>query len=139
MYFVRGCVTTMISEEDLRPAKTALIADDVFSARKLYSKVIGDLGFQIETAEDGVDAVNKIRKLQPDLVILDIGMPRMDGLEVLKRSQENSPTTRFIVITAHKDRDTVLKVARQGVVSYLTKPVNLHDLRKRVLAATTGP
>lgn len=131
-------MTPMISEDDLKPAKTALIADDVFSARKLYSKVIGDLGFRIETAENGVEALNKIKKLQPELVILDIGMPKMDGLKVLERSQGISPTTRFIVITAHKDRDTVLKVARQGVVSYLTKPVNLHDLRKRVLSATTG-
>ena len=125
----------MINAEDLTFSKIALIADDVSSARKLYSKVIGELGYEIKTAVNGREALSKIKSIQPDLVILDIGMPELDGIEVLKRSQTLSPKTRFLVITAHKDRETVMAAAREGIVSYLMKPVNLHDLRKRVISA----
>ena len=115
--------------------ETILIADDISSVRLLYTTVLKDLGFNIKTAKDGLEAVNKLKSLQPRLAILDIGMHKLDGLKILKLAPKLAPKTRFIVITAHKDRETVLEASRRGIVSYLAKPINLNDLRERVLAA----
>jgi DNA-binding response OmpR family regulator len=73
------------------------------------------------------------------LVLFDFGMPKMNGLDVIKNAAPASPNTKFIVISAHKDRETILQAATQGIAGYLTKPVRLEELRQRVNAALEQP
>lgn len=109
-----------------------LVADDVASARLLYSTVLVAEGYRVVEARDGVEALERIRSDSPSLAILDISMPRMDGMQVLGALRKSGNKTPVLVITAHKDRETVLAAAQRGVVSYLTKPINIADFRERV-------
>lgn len=109
-----------------------LVADDVASARLLYSTVLIAQGYRVIEARDGIEALDRIKQDSPDLAILDISMPRMDGMQVLGALRRSGNKTPVLVITAHKDRETVLAAAQKGVVSYLTKPINLADFRERV-------
>ncbi|MBI4231563.1 MAG: response regulator [Planctomycetes bacterium] len=112
-----------------------LVADDVASARLLYATVLEREGFRVLQASDGEEAIRQVRESKPDLLILDIGMPGTDGLTVLRRLHEAGDKTPVIVITAHKEEEIVLRAAKRGVASYLTKPVNLAVLRERVFLA----
>ena len=109
-----------------------LVADDVASARLLYATVLIAEGYRIVEARDGMEALELIRSGSPSLAILDISMPRMDGMQVLGALRKSGNKTPVLVITAHKDRETVLAAAQRGVVSYLTKPINIADFRERV-------
>jgi len=72
-------------------------------------------------AADGHDAVEQALKLKPDVVVLDISMPRMNGLEAARRIHEALPATRLLVLTMHEDEEYVLKMVRAGVSGYLLK------------------
>ncbi len=109
-----------------------LVADDVGSARLLYATVLVAEGYRVVEASDGVEALERIRSDSPSLAILDISMPRMDGMQVLGALRKSGNKTPVLVITAHKDRETVLAAAQRGIVSYLTKPINIADFRDRV-------
>jgi DNA-binding NarL/FixJ family response regulator len=72
-------------------------------------------------ASDGHDAVEKAVKLKPDVVVLDISMPRLNGFEAARRIREALPSTRLLVLTMHDDEEYVLKMVRAGVSGYLLK------------------
>lgn len=109
-----------------------LVADDVASVRLLYATVLMGEGYRVVEARDGVEALERILADKPDLAILDISMPRMDGMQVLEAMRKEDQRTPVVVITAHKERETVLAAAQRGIVSYLTKPIHIGDLRDRV-------
>jgi two-component system response regulator NreC len=72
-------------------------------------------------AADGHEAVEKAQKLKPDVVVLDVSMPRLNGLEAARRIHEALPATRLLVLTMHDDEEYVLKMVRAGVSGYLLK------------------
>jgi two-component system response regulator NreC len=72
-------------------------------------------------AADGHEAVEKAQKLKPDVVVLDVSMPRLNGLEAARRIHETLPATRLLVLTMHDDEEYVLKMVRAGVSGYLLK------------------
>lgn len=119
----------------VRKKRLVLVADDIASARHLYKTVVQGAGFDVVTAQDGLEAVKILEEKVPDLAILDIGMPRMNGLQVLKNMTARKCPTKFIVVTGHKDRDTVLAASRHKLFSYITKPVNINELRQRIASA----
>ncbi len=109
-----------------------LVADDVASLRLLYATLLTGEGYRVVEARDGVEALERIRADHPALMILDISMPRMDGIQVLEALRKSGSRIPALVITAHKERETVLAAAQQGIVSYLTKPINISEFRDRV-------
>ena len=109
-----------------------LVADDVASLRLLYATLLTGEGYRVVEARDGLEALERIRSDHPDLLITDISMPRMDGIQVLEALRRAGSRLPVLVITAHKERETVLAAAQRGIVSYLTKPINISEFRDRV-------
>ncbi len=115
-------------------ALKALVVDDLASVRKLYATVLTELGFSVSEAGDGENAINIWQKESPALVILDLNLPRLDGMSVLERRRQ-LPAAEVIVISGRKDRESVERVAAAGISIYLGKPVNLEELRTRISQA----
>jgi len=123
----------------LVPAVTpvVLVVDDDATNRELVEAYLADLGYAVRQARDGIEALERIVAEEPDLVLLDIEMPRMDGL-TLCRQLKSDATQRLIpivLITALNDRATRLKGLEAGADDFLTKPFDAQELlvRTRVL------
>lgn len=111
-----------------------LLADDNPSIRMLVSEILTDAGFTIVTAEDGQDALDKIYKENPDLLILDYEMPRKTGFEVVQevRSHTGYLHTPIIIFTAVTDKGTKMKGLGLDIDDYLTKPADADEVVARV-------
>lgn len=111
-----------------------LLADDNAAIRTLVSEILTDAGFFVITAEDGQDALDKIYKENPDLLILDYEMPRKTGFEVVKdvRSHPGYLHTPIIIFTAVTDKNTKLEGLGLDIDEYLTKPADADEVVARV-------
>ncbi len=111
-----------------------LIADDIAANRKLLANFLATLGYKTIEAENGQQALNLILEKKPDLIILDVMMPEMTGIEVCWVVKSN-PETKMIpvlIITALSDEDHHLKALDAGADDFLAKPYNMHFLRARL-------
>lgn len=104
--------------------KTILIIDDDISLRETVSGYLEKQGYNVITAENGVAGCEMIERHQPDAMLVDLRMPEMDGIEVLKVSRESAPDTPKIVISGVNRIDDVIKSLRHGAWDYLEKPLN---------------
>jgi two-component system OmpR family response regulator len=111
-----------------------LIVDDEVGVRELLTDALGLAGFDTLEAKDGMGALTLIRKHKPDLLIIDINMPVMDGFEVLERVRASKNQVPAIMLTARKDRTDVSRGLRLGADDYVTKPFGLEELLLRVRA-----
>lgn len=112
-----------------------IVADDEFFARKALVKRIGELTEEIEVceeAEDGSEVMRLLEEYGADLVVTDIRMPDMDGLEVARQVQERFPDTSVIIESGYADFDYAATAIRYGVKDYLTKPVKKEELEKAI-------
>lgn len=111
-----------------------LLADDSAAIRMLVSEILTDAGFTVVTAEDGQDALDKIYKENPDLLILDYEMPRKTGFEVVQevRSHTGYLHTPIIIFTAVTDKGTKLEGLGLDIDDYLTKPADADEVVARV-------
>src|SRR5207245_2997491 len=106
--------------------------------RNLVEYVLQDAGYAVESAVDGREALEKIRSSPPDLVVLDLMMPHIDGWAVLEEIRAGSDPPQVLVLTARGDYGTVARGAREGAVAYLLKPFHFDVLVStctRLLAA----
>jgi DNA-binding NtrC family response regulator len=110
---------------------TLLIIDDDRSIRKAFSMILSN-EYEIHTASDGRKGLDELQKAEPDLVLLDIGLPDMDGLEVLKRLKKAAPDTAVIMITAYQDIRMVVEAIKLGAYDYLVKPIDSQELQVTV-------
>lgn len=94
----------------------------------MYAQAISSLGYEVETAADGSEAINKINKSLYDVIVLDLHMPRVDGFEVLEHVREHSPSTEVIIVTAVHDLKTAVRAIKLGAYDYVGKPVQLGEL-----------
>ena len=111
-----------------------LLADDNAAIRHLVSEILTDAGFNVVTAEDGQDALDKIYKENPDLLILDYEMPRKNGFEVVQdvRSHTGYLQTPIIIFTAVTDKETKMQGLGLDIDDYLTKPADADEVVARV-------
>jgi len=107
--------------------KVLLVEDDEMARRSL-KRVIDKEGYETLVASDGEEGLNLFRIEKPAIVITDIRMPRIDGMEVIHTVKDISPSTEIILITAYGDYDTVILALREGALDYLKKPVDLDQL-----------
>jgi DNA-binding response OmpR family regulator len=105
-----------------------LYADDEPDLRDLVQNHLSLEGFEVETVGDGAQAVKLLSSKPFDLVLLDIHMPVMDGLEVLKFIREKKLSPRLIMLTGDGDPHVISECAKYGAMDYLTKPYNYHEL-----------
>ncbi|MBF0101206.1 MAG: response regulator [Desulfobacterales bacterium] len=99
-----------------------LIIDDALFMRKLIRQALEPFGFEINEAENGLEGINKFNEFNPDVTTLDIVMPEMDGLEVLKRIRDQKPNSPVVMITAVDQRESMLKAMKLGVTDFIVKP-----------------
>src|SRR5215831_12029773 len=105
-----------------------LIVDDEINARTALAELLGDEGYVVESAADGFKALGKVADLAPDLVLTDLKMPGMDGLQLLSKLRESDPDLPVIVMTAFGEVETAVRAMRSGARDYLAKPVNVGEL-----------
>lgn len=109
-----------------------LVADDESAIRESLKIVFDEEGFETDTAADGQEALEKITKSNYDIVITDIKMPRMDGIELLEKASKISPETFFIIMTAYASVQTAITALRHGAYDYLIKPVEFDDVLNKI-------
>ncbi|MGD8521945.1 MAG: response regulator [Desulfobacterales bacterium] len=104
--------------------KKLLLVDDEAGIRKVLGIALSDSGYTVFTAENGEDALNIFRKETPPIVLTDIKMPGMDGIELLKIIKHENPDTEVIMITGHGDMDLAIKSLKYQAIDFVTKPIN---------------
>jgi len=102
-----------------------LIVDDEASIRKSLEGVLGDEGYSCALASDGADALAQLQSLHPALVLLDIWMPGMDGIETLRRMKATHPETPVIMMSGHATISTAIKATKVGASDFIEKPLEL--------------
>jgi DNA-binding NarL/FixJ family response regulator len=117
-----------------------LVADDHTIVRQgLVGILKGSEDIEvIGEAPDGHEAVEKALKLKPDVVVVDVSMPRLSGLEAARRIHESLPATRILVLTMHDDEEYILKMVRAGVSGYLLKEGAASELIAGIKALKAG-
>lgn len=105
-------------------AEKILLVDDEEGIRKVLGISLADRGHQVFTAESGEEALAIFRKMQPEIVLTDIKMPGMDGIELLQKIKEERPDTEVIMITGHGDMDLAIKSLKFEATDFITKPIN---------------
>lgn len=103
---------------------TICLVDDEPGILKTLSELLEDEGYQVTSAKSGMDALDVIRQDPPDLVFLDIWMPDLDGLEVLKRVRQQFPHMMVIVMSGHGSIETAVQATKLGAYDYLEKPLD---------------
>ena len=106
------------------PIATVLVAEDEYGARTSLAGLLEGEGFRVLTAEDGKQALSVVLHQEPDAVLLDIRMPEMDGLTVLKGALKGGSDSSFLVMTAHGDSSTAIEAMKVGAFDYLSKPLD---------------
>ncbi len=109
-----------------------LFADDEPRLRELMAEELPRMGCKVTVCEDGHCAAQKIEQQHFDLLIVDLDMPGMGGIEVIQRLKEHSPDTEAIVLTGKATRDSAIAALRLGALDFLEKPCTLVELRNRV-------
>ena len=107
---------------------TVCIVDDEPAILKELSGILEDEGYQVTTAETGGEALNVIQTEPPDVVLLDIWMPELGGLEVLKRVREHAPAMMVIMMSGHGSVETAVEATKLGAYDYLEKPLDLEKV-----------
>jgi len=105
-----------------------LLVDDQDTIRFFLEKTLAQEGYETITAKEGMEAVEKARQVMPDLVLLDLKLPDMDGLEVLRRIKEIFPEICIVMITAFGDIETAVSAMKAGAYDFVSKPINLDQL-----------
>jgi len=116
-----------------------LVVDDDAKVRDSIRGVLVDEGFRVRTAKDGQDALAAIRRERPGLVLLDVWMPEMDGIEVLRRIKEVASEVPVVVVSGHGNVEMAVKATKLGAVDFIEKPFSIEGLLSSVRRALHSP
>jgi putative two-component system response regulator len=117
---------------------TILIVDDDTTSRQTLESILDGQGYHLEMAENGLQGIEKARQILPDVILLDVMMPGMDGFEVCQRlrGDPNLAEIPIIMLTALDDKKSLLDGLEAGADDYITKPYDRHELRARLIGIT---
>lgn len=116
----------------MKNAASVLIVDDEPSIRMLFRTALESAGYEVVEAGDGVQALGQVHDAAPDVVLLDLKMPGMNGMETLRRLRDQGADTPVVIVTAHGSIADAVAAMKLGAVDFLTKPVLPKDLRRTV-------
>ena len=106
-----------------------LVADDEQSMREFLDIMLKKEGYKVSLASNGEEVVKVVENDLFDLILLDIRMPKLDGISALKKIKANSPETIVIMITAYASADTAIKAMKEGAYDYITKPFKVEEIK----------
>ncbi|MGV3489512.1 MAG: response regulator [Tuberibacillus sp.] len=113
-------------------SKKILIVDDQFGIRILLNEIFQKAGYRTFQAANGAQALAIVKDERPELVILDMKIPGMDGLEILKRIKKDDEETKVIIMTAYGELDMIQEAMDVGAVTYFSKPFDIDELMQTV-------
>ncbi len=114
------------------PAKKILVVDDEPEVRKLMEHFLTVRGYEVRLAENGRQGLAALDAFAPDVILLDMHMPEMDGVETLKQLAVRSPGTPVIMVTVNDDVETTSRLLQLGAADYVPKPFNLDYLDQAI-------
>lgn len=114
--------------------KRIVVIEDESDIREFLKEILVEEGFSVQTAEDGIDALSVVKKTDPDLVILDLGLPKMSGESVCIEIRKKFPKLPIIILTGRDTTPDVIKGLNLGADDYITKPFVADELIARVKA-----
>ena len=114
------------------PAKKILVVDDEPEVRKLMEHFLTDRGYEVRLAENGRKGLAEVDTFKPHVVLLDMHMPEMDGLETLKQLAARAPGLPVIMVTVNEDVQTTSRLLQLGAADYVPKPFNLDYLEQAI-------
>ncbi len=117
-----------MANEDIK----ILIVDDEEHTRLGYGEVLKLSGYDVDIAEDGKEGLYKAEKTDYDIIVTDLRMPKMGGLEFIEKLRNFNPDVKVVIITAFGSFKTYHKSTQLGVVKYLNKPVRAKDLKEAI-------
>ncbi len=110
-------------------AATILIADDDEASGQLFSEVLEQEGYAVHRAQSGAETISLLQEIAPDLLIVDVRMPGISGLEVARIAHRDYPSMPVIVMTAFGSMDTAIEAIQEGAFDFISKPMNLAELK----------
>ena len=113
-------------------AGRVLVVDDDAGVRDSLSEFLATLHFQVVTAEDGEDALNHYQRGDFEIIMADLIMPKVDGMELLRRIREVDEDVIFLMITGHPSIGSAVDSINKGAEDYITKPFHLEDVKMRI-------
>jgi DNA-binding NtrC family response regulator len=116
--------------ESLVQTASILVVDDEENAREGLSKILSKEGYRVETAANGKEAIDSLKRQRYDLVITDMRMPLMDGFEVLREIKKMDENIGVIMITAYGEVESYLEAMNMGAFEYINKPVRVNELKR---------
>ena len=117
-------------------ARILVVVVDEEIIRKRMKSLLELDGYETFTAGDGQESLEVFQKVEPEIALVDIKMPWMDGIEVLKRIKEKTKGTEIIIITGHGGVDTAIQALKKGAFSYIQKPVDYDELKIAIKKAS---
>ena len=123
----------------MTPAPRLLLVDDHKLLRQGLRRAVEDAGFDVVgEAGDGDEAVRLASTLRPDLVLMDVSMPVLDGIEATRRMRASAPETRVVILTMHGEEEVIDRALRAGAVAYLLKDCSTEEVANTLLAVAAG-
>jgi two-component system, response regulator, stage 0 sporulation protein F len=119
--------------------KTILIVDDQVGIRVLLMEVFSSEGYKVFQASNGKAALDIVKQHPPDIVLLDMKIPGMDGLEILKHLKAMDPSIKVIMMTAYGELAMIREATELGALMHFTKPFDIDELRIAVNHELNGP
>lgn len=116
----------------MNPGKI-LVVDDEIEITEFVGEFLKEKGYHVITANDGFTALEKVKSEKPNLVLLDIKMPKMDGLETLKRIREIDLGVGVVMVTVIKDEEIGRRAMELGAFDFINKPIDLTQLENTVM------
>jgi len=115
-----------------------LLVDDEANLRTVFSDVLKRAGYRVNTVEDGHEAVKEVEENTYNLALVDLRMPRMDGIEVLENIKKRKPELPVIIYTGYGSVTTAVEAMRKGASDYLNKPFSPQELKLSIRKALEG-
>ncbi len=116
-----------------------MLADDHRMLREGLSRSMSEHGFDVVgEARDGLEAVNMVQSLQPDVILMDVSMPEMDGVEACRQVRESGSDTKVVMLTMHADQEVLANAIRAGACGYLVKDCSTEEIAGAVRMASNG-
>jgi DNA-binding NtrC family response regulator len=118
-----------------QPHERILIVDDEENVLVLFKRVLAKEGYQVECASSAYEALNRLENNSFNLVLTDLKMDGMDGIDLVRKSKAVNPTVPFIMITAYGTIQAAMTAANEGVENFLVKPIDIAELKLAVKKA----
>lgn len=115
--------------------RNILVVDDQMGVRRLLFEAFQEEGYSVDLAANGPEALEQISRKRPDIVLMDMKMPGMSGLEVLYKIKQTDRDLKVILMTAYGELEIVAEAMALGVTKYVTKPFDINEVRHLVKTA----